>query len=265
MEVFAQKTEYQYLSGTDKDHTVTWDFLCTKGRNSGKWSTIQVPSHWEFQGYGAFNYGQNVKVFNDEKGLYKYQFNLPKNWNQKKVFLVFEGSMTDTEVKVNGKSAGAIHQGAFYRFRYDVTQLLVPGSTNLLEVTVSKESSDATINKAERRGDFWVFGGIYRPVYLEAYPLENIDRVAIDAKADGSFKMDVFLSGITKSKTIEAQIQTTDGKKFGSMLKVQITPNLDTAKLSGSFSNPLLWNPETPNLYDVVVSLKCCAHESLSS
>jgi hypothetical protein len=256
MEVFAQKTEYQYLSGTDKDHTVTWDFLCTKGRNSGKWSTIQVPSHWEFQGYGAFNYGQNVKVFNDEKGLYKYQFNLPKNWNQKKVFLVFEGSMTDTEVKVNGKSAGAIHQGAFYRFRYDVTQLLVPGSTNLLEVTVSKESSDATINKAERRGDFWVFGGIYRPVCLEAYPLENIDRVAIDAKADGSFKMDVFLSGITKSKTIEAQIQTTDGKKFGSMLKVQITPNLDTAKLSGSFSNPLLWNPETPNLYDVVVSLK---------
>lgn len=252
----AQKTEIQYLSGTDKDHTVMWDFFCTKGSNSGKWATIQVPSHWEFQGFGAYNYGQNEKVFNDEKGLYKYQFTVPKNWNKKKIFLVFEGSMTDTEVKVNGKSAGAIHQGAFYRFRYDITQLLVVGSQNLLEVTVSKESSDPTINKAERRGDFWVFGGIYRPVYLEASPSEYIDRVAIDAKADGSFKMDAFLGGISKARTIEAQIQTTDGKKFGSPINVKVAPNQDTAKLSGSFSNPLRWNPETPNLYDVVVSLK---------
>jgi len=253
---FAQKSEIQYLSGRDKDHTVTWDFFCTKGANSGKWSAIQVPSHWEFQGFGAFNYGQNEKVFNNEKGHYKYQFDVSKEWNRKNIFLVFEGSMTDTEVKVNGQLAGAIHQGAFYRFRYDVTQLIIPGSKNLLEVNVSKESSDATINKAERRGDFWVFGGIYRPVYLEAHPQEYIDRVAINAKADGSFKMDAFLGRIVKAQTIEAQIQTIDGKKFGSPIKLTIVPNQDTAKLAGSFSNPLLWNPETPHLYDVVVSLK---------
>ena len=72
----AQNTEVRYLSGTDKDHAVTWDFFYTKGRNSEKWSTIQVPSHWEFQGFGNFNYGQNEKVFNDEKGLYKYQFQI---------------------------------------------------------------------------------------------------------------------------------------------------------------------------------------------
>lgn len=32
----AQRTFIQYLSGTDKDHTVQWDFMCTTGRNSGK-------------------------------------------------------------------------------------------------------------------------------------------------------------------------------------------------------------------------------------
>ncbi len=32
----AQKTELQYLSGTDKDHTVEWEFFCSEGRNSGK-------------------------------------------------------------------------------------------------------------------------------------------------------------------------------------------------------------------------------------
>ncbi len=173
---FAQKTEIQYLSGTDKDHTVTWDFFCTKGMKSGLWTTIQVPSNWEMQGFGGFNYGQNEKIFNNEQGLYKYSFNVPKTWKKKQVYIAFEGSMTDTEVKINGKTAGAIHQGAFYLFRYDISKLLNFGDKNLLEVTVSKESSDFSVNKAERRGDFWVFGGIYRPVYLEAYPYARQQR-----------------------------------------------------------------------------------------
>ena len=252
----AQKTEIQYLSGTDKDHTVKWDFFCTKGMNSGKWSSIQVPSNWEFQGFGAFNYGQNEKVFNNEKGLYKYSFSVPKVWKKRRVSLVFEGSMTDTEVKINGKSAGTIHQGAFYRFKYNITSLLNFGKENLLEVTVSKESTDASINRAERRGDFWVFGGIFRPVYLEANPTEFIDRVAIDAKADGTFKMNAFLKGIKKGKALEARIQTIDGKDFGKPVTAVVTSKSDTVKLDGSFLNPLLWNPETPNLYDVIVSLK---------
>jgi len=248
-------TEVQYLSGTDKDHTVTWDFFCTKGMNSGKWTTIQVPSQWEQQGFGGYNYGQGDPI-NDEKGLYKYQFEVPKVWKNKKVYLVFEGSMTDTEVKINGKIAGKTHQGSFYQFRYDISGLLKFGSKNLLEATVSKESSDSSVNRAERRGDYWVFGGIFRPVYLEALPKEFLNRVAIDAKADGSFSMDVFLSGISKAIAIEAQIQTTDGKAFGAPMTASVTKKMETLKLNGLFSNPALWNPESPNLYEVVVRLK---------
>ncbi len=252
----AQITEIQYLSGTDKDHTVKWDFFCTKGMRSGEWTSIQVPSNWEFQGFGAFNYGQREKVFNDEKGLYKYNFSVPKNWEKKNVFIVFEGSMTDTEVKVNGKSAGAIHQGSFYRFKYNITALLNFGSVNLLEVTVSKESTDPTINKAERRGDFWVFGGIFRPVYLEATPSAFIDRVAVDAKADGTFRLNAFLGGNKKGMTLEARIQTVEGKNFGKPVTAVVPSTSDTVKLEGAFLNPLPWNPETPNLYDVIIRLK---------
>ena len=118
--VNAQKTEVQYLSGTGSDHTVKWDFFCTAGMNSNKWSTIAVPSQWEQQGFGAYNYGQADTKYNDEKGLYKYQFSVPETWKNKKVYIIFEGSMTDTDVKINGKSPGAIHQGSFYRFRYDI-------------------------------------------------------------------------------------------------------------------------------------------------
>jgi hypothetical protein len=259
----AQKTELQYLSGFDKDRTVEWDFLCTNGMNSGKWSKIDVPSNWELQGFGSYKYGRpNLNA--NEKGLYKYEFFVSKKWAKKKVYIVFEGSMTDTEVKINGKSAGAIHQGAFYRFKYDISSLLNYDGKNTLEVTVSKESSNESINRAERTSDYWVFGGIFRPVYLEAVPVQFIDHVAIDAKADGSFYMDVFTAGAGKAKTVKAQVQTLDGKPFGSVLSAEISGNSNKTTIKGTFSNPALWNPEFPNRYQVVVSLvdgKKAVHE----
>ncbi|MCE1197952.1 MAG: hypothetical protein LWW85_03195 [Marinilabiliales bacterium] len=254
--VAGQQTEIKYLSGIDKDHTVNWEFYCTGGRNSGKWSTIDVPSNWEFKGYGDFNYGQKESIYHDETGLYRYSFSIPGEWKKRRMVLVFEASMTDTEVKVNGTSAGPMHQGGFYRFSYDVTQLLKPGQENLLEVTVHKESADPTINKAERRGDFWVFGGIYRPVYLEAFPKESIDRVAIDAKADGSFRMNLYLSGIKKADAIEATLLTTDGKSLGHPVRLSLSSPADTTVLQTHVENPPLWNPESPKLCDVLVELK---------
>ena len=76
--------------------------------------------------------------------------------------------MTDTEVKLNGQTVG-IHQGGFYRFKFEITDFVKTGS-NLLEVKVSKLSKDESVNRAERQGDFWALGGIYRPVYIEVVP-----------------------------------------------------------------------------------------------
>ena len=44
------------------------------------------------------------------KGMYKYEFDVPAQWRGNAVELVFEASMTDTEVKVNGRKAGSKHQ-----------------------------------------------------------------------------------------------------------------------------------------------------------
>src|SRR5690348_6358629 len=118
----AQQTETQYLSGTGSDHTINWQFYGTDGMNSGKWTTIPVPSCWELQGFGKYNYGLDKDdVQGREQGLYKYEFNAPSSWKNKVVDIVFQGVMTDAEVKVNGKSAGPTHQGAFYAFKYDIS------------------------------------------------------------------------------------------------------------------------------------------------
>ncbi|MDR0395190.1 MAG: glycoside hydrolase family 2 [Tannerella sp.] len=253
---YAQRTETLYLSGTGSDDTVLWDFFCTAGRGSGEWTQIPVPSNWEFHGFGQFTYGHDEKRIN-ESGMYRYRFTVPEDWKNKKVNIVFEGSMTDTEVKVNGRSAGKMHQGGYYCFRYDIGKLLKYGKENLLEVTVHKSSANETVEAAERKADFWVYGGIYRPVWLEALPPVHIERVAIDATCGGLFRMDVFLSGNSKNTEVSAQVKTMDGKAYGVPVSAQslVREGEPVARLSGTFENPALWSAEFPNRYQVEVSL----------
>jgi len=248
----AQQTIVKYLSGTDKDHTVQWDFLCTKGMNNNIWRKIAVPSNWEQQGFGTYNYYQD-KDNPDEQGLYKYLFKTEPSWHNKKIFIVFEGVMTDAEVKINGKSAGPVHQGGFYQFRYDITDLIKTASDNELEVTVSKKSANESVNRAERQADFWLFGGIYRPVYLEIVPFTYIERVAVDAKANGEFGMQVFAKNTTKNQLIEIQVLELNGKPVGKPFRVAAS---DSNYLNNYFSNIRKWNPEQPNLYNAIISIK---------
>ena len=249
----AHKTQRVYLSGLDRDHTVQWDFYCTKGRKSGQWTKIKVPSNWELQGFGNYDYG-HVKQKHDETGKYKYQFEAPASFKDKTVRIVFEGVMTDTQVWVNGKSAGDKHQGGFYRFKYDITDNIKYSQENLLEVTVNKVSSNLSIEQAERKADYWVFGGIYRPVYLEIMPKEFIDWTAIDAKADGSFLGKVYCQEVKAVDKVLAQISTLDGKMLGKPFEATMNENMATLKTK--ITGHKLWSSETPNLYKVEIQLK---------
>lgn len=253
--VCAQQTAINYLSGTDKDHTVDWDFMVSSGANSGTWSKIAVPSNWETKGFGTYHYGWQEDFEKNEIGYYKHPFPSDPNWKNKTVKLVFEGSMTDTEVKINGKSAGPIHQGSFYRFKYDITKLLKPSGDNLLEVTVRKISSDTSVNRAERMSDFWVFGGIFRPVYLEVVPQKHIEWTAIDAQADGNFLMNVYTEGYQKDLKIVAQIKTLDGKKVGTPFSMPLEKDAEKTTLRTQIESPDLWSPEFPNRYQVDLAL----------
>ncbi|MEO3404776.1 glycoside hydrolase family 2 TIM barrel-domain containing protein [Mucilaginibacter sp. CAU 1740] len=254
-QTFGQETIIKYLSGTGKDHTIQWDFFCTDGRKSGQWTKIPVPSNWELQGFGSYNYGHD-KVKSNEQGQYKHEFTAG-NWQNKRVLIVFEGSMTDTKVMVNGKQAGPVHQGSFYRFKYDITDLVKSNAKNLLEVTVDKTSANASVNDAERRNsDFWVFGGIYRPVYLEIVPETYIERMAINAKADGSFQADVYAQNLKGNESIEAQVLKLNGEKVGQPFAVKANTTDDHLELKAQFNKPLLWSAEFPNLYQVAISIK---------
>ena len=254
------QTERQYLSGHGCDDMVEWDFFCTDGRNSGKWTKIGVPSCWELQGFGTYQYGITFygKAFPegiaDEKGMYKYEFEVPEKFRGQQVNLVFEASMTDTEVKVNGRKVGSKHQGAFYRFSYNVTDFLKYGKKNLLEVTVSKESENASVNLAERRADYWNFGGIFRPVFIVAKPAQNIDRLVIDAKADGNFYADCFLNMAVEGARVHTVITDAKEKKVAENTS-DVRTGSDHASINFAVKSPELWTAETPAMYQATFTL----------
>lgn len=261
---FAAETEVRYLSGTGPADAVRWDFLCTGGRNSGTWTKIPVPSCWEQQGFGTYNYGvthrpskavPNPPPLADEEGHYRHTFRAPAEWRDRAVRIVFDGVMTDAEVRINGQLAGPVHQGAFYSFHYDISALLKFDADNQLEVIVRKKSANEGVNRAERIGDFWTFGGIFRPVWLEARPRDHIERVAIDARADGAFTAEIHLGTPARSAGyVNVTVVDAAGEIVGKALLATVEPGTTQVTLRGRFESPRRWTAETPHLYRALFS-----------
>ena len=248
---------------------VEWDFLCTDGRNSGQWTKIGVPSCWELQGFGTYQYGMRFygkatpEGIADEHGRYKTEFTLPQEWQGRQIQLVFEAAFTEIRVQINGRKAGnGTYLGGFTRHTIDVSDRVFFGKKkNRLEVEVLKESTQPQVNLAERRADYWNFGGIWRPVFIISKPAQNISRVAIDAKHDGHFMADVFLNRAVTGSSVCVDVIDANGKKVATSPAFPIAS--DGAKVDFSVKNIKTWNAEQPNLYTAVFTLKDAAGKPL--
>lgn len=254
-------TLVQYLSGTDKDHTVPWQFSVSSENNSGIATNIPVPSCWQSMGFGAYGYSQNTGSGmiknNAETGFYTNTFAVPSAWAGKEIFLVFEGVMTDTSASINGHSVGPTHQGGYYEFRYDVTPYVVVGAnTNVLTVTVRMWSANASVEAAEQGNvDYWLFGGIYRPVYLAAKPAAYIDYVAANPLANGNLTVSAYLGGINGNYSVQVFVTDTNGAMLGNVFSNSVSAGATNVMLSAALPTPNTWSSETPTLYTLNVQL----------
>jgi len=148
------------------------------------------------------------------------------------------------------------HQGGFYEFSYDVTTNVVVGAaTNVLNVTVNEWSANASVNAAEREGDYWNFSGIFRPVYLMAKPPANIDRLAVNAQASGQISVDVYLNGLTNNAFLVGQVTDPNNLPLGSSFTNSVPAGATNVTLTATLPAPQPWSAEFPNLYTLTVSL----------
>lgn len=144
-----------------------------------------------------------------------------------------------------GSLVPTIHRGGFYEFSHEITNQIAVGASNLLEVTVRKTTSDTTINDAERKGDYWNFGGIFRPVYLESRPAANIERIAVNPLANGSLTVNAFLTGNTAASTVTARVTTLADVQVGTDFQTAAAANAASVSFSSVIPGVQPWSPIT--------------------
>ncbi|MEL7061189.1 MAG: glycoside hydrolase family 2 TIM barrel-domain containing protein [Acidobacteriota bacterium] len=244
------------LSGTGPHDAVPWDFRCDRGRGCGTWTRIDVPSVWEQQGFGVLDYGHGERKHR-VVGRYRRELEIPAAWHGRTLELEFDGVLTDATVFIDGRQIGKTHRGGFTRFRIDITDAVTPGRAAQLEVVVSNRSSSARVEAAERSADYWLFGGIFRPVRLRSLPLEAIDQLALDAQHNGTVEAWVRPRGLKAPATLRLSIlDRTTGMPIEQPIE-QVLPHGDDRRveLNGHVGAVTPWSAERPTLYRARVEL----------
>lgn len=133
-----------------------WTFA--RGDQPQAWQHVDVPHCWNAHDGTSPNYYRGM-------GTYCCSFDAPRTRASERVFVRFEGVSQDATVWLNGRRLGR-HQGAFTAFCFELTHLLKPRGNELrVEVTNAPDPMIAPLE-----GDFTIFGGIYRPVWLLVLP-----------------------------------------------------------------------------------------------
>ena len=181
------------------------------------------------------------KVYQKVSGYLKY-FDAPEEWNDKRIFVNFEGVAHEATVYLNGLLLGT-HSCGYTSFTYELTDYINFGSVNELKVEVDSRET-LNIPPFGFVIDYMTYGGIYREVSLEVKEHCYIKDVFVRATAAGSVFADVSFDGGDKDQ------------EFGIIILEKKTGN-ELARLPGKKGYCAIskvpgykkWEIDDPNLY----------------
>ncbi len=285
---------YQSLDGTWKFYWVknpnlVQNAMCNKDYDDSSWTDIDVPSSWQVWGLNhgkswdkplycnvayPFSYNESTwSVMADRPGWFTYKgdmtnpvgtyrrkFTVPKEWKDRDVYVRFNSVGHGYYLWVNGERVG-YSEDSYLPSEFNITDYLTTGE-NTIALQVYRFTSGSFLECQ----DYWRLTGIHRHCFLWAAPKSQIrdyffttdlDATYTDAKAN--VKVRVENSHLISEGQIEAKIMD------GSTVIAQTSSQVQSPASSASFAelsldmevkNPLKWSAETPNLYDLVLTLK---------
>ncbi len=246
---------------------------------AGSWERVSVPHTWNRVGYYMpdpqthLNRAESVDKYQGV-GWYRMTFTPPAMDAGQRAWLQFDAASRTAEVWLNGQRIGG-HKGGFSRFRLDATRALRAGQANTLLVKVDNTQpaqGSSTADILPLAGDFFVHGGLYRPVSLIVTNAIHVDM--LDAGGSGIFattksidaamaKVDVCVrirNDGTKAQAVNAVVRLIDaGGKTVATGTRRIPLRADTSSESVetlSVATPHLWNGVAdPYLHRLVVEI----------
>ncbi len=231
-----------------------------------KWNQLAVPAHWELNGYGQPIYVNDRYEFeknppfvptDNEVGVYKNKFTVPNEWDQRKVFLVFEGVRAASYYWINGNFV-AYNQDSKTAVEIDITEYLVKGDN---EITVQVfRWCDGSYLECQ---DYWRLSGIERDVFLwspSEVHLRDYKVVADYKDHVGSLSVDIdlehFVSQPQVGCKVEVQVELQDGE---TVLWSDMQDRFVYEKVNCQYAINDLdikpWSHEDPYLYQLLISI----------
>ena len=181
---------------------------------------------------------------------YSREFTVPKDWKGRNIILNFGAVDWKTEVYVDGKLAGE-HTGGYDPFSFDITGLLAKGKKHNLTVKVL-DQTDAWYQPhgkqvMDPQGIWYTpVSGIWQTVWMEPVPETYIKsfttvpdvpgaKLAVDVKVENMQPGD-----ICRVQMYDGEFLAGEGNGYKDAVWV---------------TNPKLWSPENPFLYDLKIMI----------
>jgi beta-galactosidase len=256
------------------------DAAVTASFDDSTWTSVSVPHTWNRVGYyrpDPATHINHAETVNKTQGVgwYRLHFTPSADLAARRTWLEFDAASRIASVWLNGKKLGD-HAGGFSRFRLDATNVLKAGTENVLVVRVdnsvpsAKDSSTADV--LPLTGDFFVHGGLYRPVRLVATDPIHFDMA--DFGGPGVYAS----SGTVSAAAARVDVRTRVTNDAARGAATRVTASLvdasgkvaasvgqnvaaaahgtTEAKLALDIAQPHLWQGvEDPYLYTLVVDV----------
>lgn len=254
------KFHYSVNPAMRPEHFYQLDFSCSS------WGNIIVPGHIQLQGYGKPQYVNkmypwdghqeilppDIPLDDNPVGSYVKSFNLPKNMENKPVFISFQGVESAFYVWLNGEFVG-YSEDSFTPAEFELTSFIREGE-NKLAVEVYQRSTGSWLEDQ----DFWRLSGIFRDVYLYTVPEIHVYdahfRPELDSSlSKGTLTVDLkFFSDVPRNAKLAAELFDSEGQMVA-------VAEGEIANKEGSLSlavmKPYLWSAEKPYLYKLYIQI----------
>ena len=239
--------------------------------NDAKWQSVTVPHDWAI--YGPFDMendiqrtaikqdGQKAAIEHTGRtgglpfvgvGWYRTGFDVPELNSDKRVFVQFDGAMSNPEVYVNGQKAGEWHNG-YNTFFLDITPY-VKANNNTLAVR---------LNNLTQMSRWYPGAGLYRNVHIITKNKTHIPIWGVQVTTpaiEKNFAQIVVNTEFVAEKATDISVETTifdvKGQKVAATTtKATQYTTQNTLSQSLYVNNPVLWDIQQPNLYKAVTKL----------
>lgn len=220
----------------------TWQFRYSP---NSKWEKIQVPGEPAMQGYA---------IEHDKPFTYRKSFIVPADYAGKHTILRFDGVYSHARLFVNGTFVRE-HHGGFTRWETDVTSVIRPGKKNEIRLEVTDRLDDISYASGYAHHPI---GGILRDVTLFALPETCLYDFYAETHLDAAYKDAIlqisYNSPVADGVEVSYTLTAPSGKPYP-LLQSRFSLKEGVNRNELPVKNPLKWDAEHPNLYNLSVCL----------